>query len=391
MFSRCKLNIEWHSGIIFAGILALASATGAQTPCVPLVVSDSQAIKDLASAGFSERIPGAEYRVCVRDDLSGVLIVFRDGTQIGELSQEKTEQFLQRYPQYRQEDRAEPAHRKPNRAEQLWGEESFCALLIDENIPVKRKLDAFLELGSWPTGFSLADRFDMAASRTLVIRNTVHVDYLGRLFFVYAGVGFHGSSFHGSLAEELQGDSLNHFNNGSLSWTIGLPFIRYEMKQAGWVIPEYFWLEDDMASMIYLGEQGETLAGMSRRWSRGHKGNVGHALYMKAGHFHFDMIFDGDLYRKTISRVSLDSLPFIWGTWGASLTRASDVWVPGAWIQTPRISVNLFSYSGFDLPFTMEPLRFHFHYWNLRRYNVGFSTRMTFDLKKSRQETIDEQ
>lgn len=390
MTASRKLNIIWHFGIVAISVLVHGSGIVAQVPCEPVVLSDTAVINYLIP-NPSDRIPGAEYRACVRKGSSEVLVVFRDGTQISELSSQETERFLQSHSRLRRQEKADPGYQKTSWAEQLSGEESFLGVLLNDGIPVKEKLKTSLELGLWTTGFSVSNGVDFASSRALVIRNTVHLEYLGELFSVYAGVGFHGSSFHGSLAGELQSDSLNHFRNGSFSWTVGLPFIRYEMKQAGWVIPEYFWLEDDMLSVLDLGEQGETLAEMSRRWGKGHKGNVGHALYTKAGHFRFDMYFDGDLYRTSVLRMSLDSLPFIFGTWGVSLTKASDVWIPGAWIETPGLSGNLFTYSGFEVPFAVEPLRFHFHYWNLRRYNVGFTTGMSFDLKKSRQETIDEQ
>ncbi|MFP4165282.1 MAG: hypothetical protein ACLFQB_15210 [Chitinispirillaceae bacterium] len=376
MFSFKIKHVIWISNLV----LFLVSAIFAQIPCTPEILKDTGAVKEISALlGLSGLASDAEYRFCVQKakDTSEVLIVFRNGTQIGELSPEQTEDFLKNHPRL---GKKKARTSKKAGLGQFWNKTSFPGILIDKNISFGDKLKALAGLGSWPTGLSFTDNLEIAASRSLITRNTMSFEYIGSLSYVYAGVGYHGSSFHGPLAGELQDDSLNNYDNGSLSWTVGIPFIRYEIKQAGWVVPEYFWLEDDINKLLYENREGSTLKTVKRRWGKDHKGNICHALYMKAGHVRFDMIFDSDTYQNSIIQMGLDSLPFIFGTWGVSLTKASDVWVPGAWIETPKISTTLFSFSGYEIPFFVEPLRFHFHYWNLRRYNVSLQTNMRFDL-----------
>jgi hypothetical protein len=155
-----------------------------------------------------------------------------------------------------------------------------------------------------------------------------------------------------------------------------LHFIRYEMQQAGWMLPRYFWLEEDVAGVMDDRVQGRTLRDAERRWPKSHRRNLSHALKLRFGHCYLDLLFDRDVYRHPIATVRLDSLPSVFGTWGASLTGAADVVIPGVWLSVPSVTPAVFTISGFQVPLTAEPLRIHFYYWNMQRYNLGATLRL---------------
>ncbi len=352
----------------------------AQLPCNPQILKDSTLLFSLGAINDNS----ADCRACLRTTSPPVLVLFKNGTQVSELTPQETERFLAKNPAFQVSPTVEKKSRRDslNWAGKLWGDSSFASTILKPDVSIIGKLSKTLTLGAWPTGFTLTDNLGCGASTRLVFNNTFRMEYLGSLFEVYAGVGYERKSLFGILPSELFGDSLNRHINGSWSWTVGLPFIRYEMKQAGYIIPDYFWLEDNINNVLHSSHHGSFLKSMDWRWDSKHKDNMSHAIYIKAGYFHLDFFFDGDVYHKSVTRMSFEQLPSFFGTWGISLTKAPDVWIPGGWLQTPQLNTPLFRFSDYEIPIAFSPVRFSFNYWSLRRYQVSAQTVLTFDIKE---------
>ena len=326
-----------------------------------------------------------EFRACLKAGPPSALVVFRNGTQTGDLDSAGTALFLARHPDF-------PVHSGSVRAPAETEPENFMRRLLErirprDNLRREQRRRNTMEgnrfPGDWRTGITVADEFDLAISGQLIPRNIVHSTGLAKIYFFYAGIGYHGSAFYGTLARELLTEKQNNYNNDAFSWTAGLPFVRYEMLFTASVLPYYFWLEDDIASVMD-GKTGDgNLARAQRQWDSQYLNNIAHCIYTRIGHFRFDLMLDRYIYRQAIMRLSLERLPSIFGTWGISWIKAVDTWIPGVWLEFPSISKTLFSAGARQFPLTIEPFRIHFDYWDLDRYifgcnvsvHVGYTTR----------------
>jgi hypothetical protein len=334
---------------------------------------------------------GDEYRACLRSSAPPLLVVFRNGTQIGEFDSVTTSTLVATFPALlagqasseQKGDTATPAVKvRGARARRLWGEESFIATLRDTTIARAAKLGKIVDLGSWPNGLTISDHFDIANSRVTIYRQSLHITGLAQIFFAYIGAGYHSSWYYGSLQHALLKDSLNNYRNQSFSWTVGVPFFRYEMAMAGQILPEYVWLEEDIVAVLADSIPGKTIRRAELRWDARHKANWCHLLKLRLGHASFDMLFDREIYRRPITRLAVDKMPAVFGTWGASLTRAADVWIPGAAIEFPGIAKEIAAFGAYQIPLTIEPMRIQFYYWNFKRLKVDFSIALTIGYRK---------
>jgi hypothetical protein len=375
--------------------LAALSASGAAEPaalCIPVVVSDSALPMLVGCTPASQGLPAesaGEFRVCLRADTPHTLIVFRNGTQIGELDVAATDLFLAKHPDLRAQFALTPRGaqtvadtKRGSPVPWLLGEESFFGTVFSKNIDGKTKVRKILALGAWRTGITATDGFDIAASYEVVGRNTVRCMAVAPIYFAYAGIGYQGSAFVGPLASKLLSDTGNTYHNHSFAWTIGLPFIRYEMQFGAPVLPWYFWLEEDIVQVMNHGGEGKPLVRAEWRWDKQYGSDIAHWIYLRMGHLCCDLLLDRYVYRQGIVRLSLERMPSIFGTWGVSWTKAADTWIPGVWVEFPQVC-SLFSVGAYRVPLIIEPFRIHFDYWRPHRYNIGTAVSVQVGCTKS--------
>ncbi|KMQ50843.1 hypothetical protein CHISP_2194 [Chitinispirillum alkaliphilum] len=351
-------------------------------PCVPSVIEDHQVLHYLGLG----QVSGVEYRACLSGDKNQrKLILFRDGTQIGELDPQKTERLLVEHKNF---GLSLSQNRSPRALGGSAGKTFFRDTIFNPQIDNREKIAAIMESGAWPAGFEIIKRLEFAGSTTALLRNSVAFNGMYNYHYFYIGAGLQRNWYSGGLPDILLSNEKNNYLNHAFSFTLGVPFVRYELKQAGWILPEYFWLEDDIIAVTDKRVEPRTVGQISRQWDKSHKKNFSHALYFKAGHFGFSMLFDFEMYSRTIYQFQMDNLPSVFGTWGASLTFAADAWIPGVWLDVPKFETVFFRGRNFQVPVEVEPLQLHFHYWNLRRYNLGCSMRINFDVRKNSQERL---
>jgi hypothetical protein len=123
-------------------------------------------------------------------------------------------------------------------------------------------------------------------------------------------------------------------------------------------VPEFFWLNNDTAT--------------SFRWDESHKGNISQALFLKMGYVFFDILFDPGVYRQPVIHMGLERIPSVFGTWGMSLTKAVDTWIPGLEMGLPKIGLSRLSIWKYSIPLEIEPLDVQFHFWTVNRYDFRF-------------------
>ena len=372
------------SAIVVAGILSpvtAANGTRQGTLNMPVPVKDTAFNRFAANVYDSE----SEFHACLKAGSPYTLLVFCNGTQAGELDSAETVQFLSRHRDFRKRLDGTKDGAAAFRAFRTWlyGRGSFLGTVSDSTLDITAKLRKVAVMGAWPCGLVVENSFDAAASWEVVGRNFLHCTVLARLYCIYAGIGYHGAMFAGPLTDMLQSDRENHFNNNPFSWSMGLPFIRYEMLLGAPVLPYYFWLESNIKEIMNHAEEGTTLARAEWRWEREYLDNRAHVIHFRAGHFAADLLFDRYVYRQGILRVSVERLPSLFGTWGVSWTRAADVWIPGIELEFPQIAYRGFSAGGYRFPLAVMPLRAHFDYYDASRFSLGYTMNIRVEFRKN--------
>jgi hypothetical protein len=382
LISGCCRPALW-----LASFMALCHGAVNDPPCLPRLMTDSCMVGILPSDFAAPS--GAEYRGCLSESLPLRLTLFRNGTELLELDSGATARFLAEHPDFRTGDPAATdsgSTGKPagpaGRSRRSWGEESLIAALADTSLPRARKAQRILDMGAWRSGLTISDEFTMAGSQVAVWRDKLDCDAMARIGYFRIGAGFHAGWLYGSLARYLQKDTTEFFLNHAFSLTLGVPFFRYEMRLAGQIIPEYFWLEEDISAVIRRSGQGRLLR-MEKTWSPTHRSNMEHRLHFRVGHLYTDLLLDSHVYRRPIIRVYFDDMPALFGSWGASLTCAPDLWIPGAWVKVQPFGSRGARIGAWQLPVIVEPLRVHFNYWDFKRYNFGLTIAVHIDYQKS--------
>ncbi len=375
---KMMLYILYLCGVVVT-VTGVLPAYGVPRPCNPQVVGDSLVLS-LFDPLSAEIDSNSEYAICLDNSKPPLLILFRDGTQVKGLDSTLADTFFALHPALREKLSAQRVGRVNDDNS---GDRFFRDKLFNTDLDRNERIELILNLGAWPVGLAVSKGVGLGGSNVTILSNSIRFEGMGRFRHLYFGAGLKRDWCHGSLVDQLFSDAQNNYRNHSFSFTLGLPFLRYEIKQAGWILPEFFWLEDDIIAVLEHRTAPVTVAQIPIQWDKSHKRNWEHQLYSKIGHVRFTMLFDSEMYGRAIVQLSVDELPSGLGTWGASLTRAADVWVPGAWLHLPAFQISLFSEKDFEVPVHIGPLHLYFHYWNLRRFNLGGTMVVHFGLNKN--------
>jgi hypothetical protein len=204
----------------------------------------------------------------------------------------------------------------------------------------------------WKTGLE----FRASLAATVVRRAAPQVDrqydltFLQRpLPWIATEIGGHMTTSAGGLRrniyDPLDRDPNFGFWGGTYPWwhaAIGVPGVKWEVSLANRVFPEFYWLDPNGGEGSY--KAGRTRAGfpvdpndtnavyadgtLMREWSQGgdpipSRGNLAHALHLKAGGFLYSAYYDPEVYRSIIHRAFFGDLPAPFGAWGFGFISAN--------------------------------------------------------------------
>ena len=348
-------------------------------PCVPSIIDNDIIFQIFGVDSTVFPYGEGEFGICLNTCKNYTLILFHNGTQIAELDSTHTEETLSEYNEI-----LIPLLKPGKRNALKRKNTSIWKSVFNKKISAKEKKNLLLDCGYWPEGFFISKDVNLSASGSSVLNNSLELKASKNIGFISTKAGLRIKWHHGKLADNLIENSRDNFRKHAFSFSLGVPFIRYELSQAGWLIPEYFWLEENVNHVYDHTAQPVILSQLDREWSRTNKKNISHSFNFKFSRFNYFLLFDKEIYRKPVMKFELDSLEAPGSaSWGTSLTFAYDTWIPGIRLRLSRFNFNMLPKGKYFIPVSIMPLEFYLYYWNPKRYSLGCDMEISIDLKKS--------
>jgi hypothetical protein len=253
---------------------------------------------------------------------------------------------------------------------------------------------SILERAEWPYGFSFGIGSYIGGVRSAKPQYQREFGFAWdqRLFsHLLLGASLHRSQYGGGytrLGQEVAdtaGGKLaplhtaRFWSDGFWWWSAsaGVPGLKYTMALASQPLPEYFWLETRGGNAIRTHDRGRLVDQWTgKRMER--SGNLSHSLDARFGILRYGILFDFDAYRVPVQTVGCEDLPALFGTWGAGLIMASDLFATRVWMDIPDAALTLDAPKNWPTRVRVAFLRLEFDYRNQRSFNLGLSVRLNF-------------
>jgi hypothetical protein len=260
----------------------------------------------------------------------------------------------------------------------------------------------------WPTGL----RFEVATSFIALPKSKPTAER--RLSFTWAQayfryvsteVGIHRSQFGGGVTRYLRRGDINFFTGEELPvpywddadwwlhYSIGGPFIRYELRSQAGIVPPYLvfdrnaptnanrltsgtivnWFEQDPGNGLALDEP------------KSHSGNFSHALNMRIGFLRYSLIWDADAYQFPITHLSLEEIPFGFGTMHFGIWSAANVFLTEIGMDLMPDPLVIEHPTSWPTSLTVMPVRLDFRFRDLKQFQFTMSTQFQIDNRIFRQ------
>lgn len=254
--------------------------------------------------------------------------------------------------------------------------------LVSRLWPKLRSPDSLLALGRWPAGLDagFSGQFVNIPLGGAEWERRIQLGASARLGrHLVVGGGMRRSRSWAPLLAfgRWTPDSLDL---GTWGWqfSIAAPFVRYEIRAADEVMPEFRWLDRMSAFVIHDGVDGNLLRSPGDS-ARTLQGNYCHSFSLRAGHFRWTTTVDGDVYRHPVHHAAVDELGFAGVSWGTGIWFARTGFMPGAWFDLFRFSLPLPRVAGRKPRLLAVPLRVDLLYRDPRNLVVSLGTRAHFD------------
>jgi hypothetical protein len=161
------------------------------------------------------------------------LIVMLNGTQIAELTEAQSNEFLDKFPTLFQQ------------VESTGGGSNKKGVLAQHFSSTKN----ILQLGAWKEGISVSPGFEAAFSGALVFKAKTEVEFIKQfgLFYAGAAIGYKGY-IQGKLPEKIL-EANSEYAGTALPLVargiVAAPFLKLEFEYDGNTLPEYHWLQEN--------------------------------------------------------------------------------------------------------------------------------------------------
>ncbi|MDG5816796.1 hypothetical protein QA601_16990 [Chitinispirillales bacterium ANBcel5] len=384
--SKLSSYFVYKIGLIFLTLLLFPQ--GAKALCSPKILNNEDILNEFGiRVGRSVEL-GVEYALCLDTTYEKpVLLLFRNGTQYKVISEDKSKRFTEQYPKFFDtpagfDTRKEPSTPEDSDLRPVWD------TLFDSQIDLQTRLHRMLDFGSWETGLFVSYQLESVGSRINVIRNSLKWDVMTSFLYFYIGAGFGHYWHRGHTTDHLKELNKNRYYRSTFSLSLGVPFVRYEMKRLSTILPQYFWLESDITEIMDGEVESSALTLNSWELDTQNRVNFVHNFHFKFSKFGVVMTIDKDNYLYPVLKFSINDLPTGFGTWGATLVKSGNVYIPGVTIDMPQLGTTFFSGSDYEIPISLDVFRLHFNYIDLNRYNIGLKARLRLNLKRDGQELL---
>ena len=319
------------------------------------------------------------YKLSFRNDSTKTIILLHNGTEIKRLSTKRTEEILKLYPLL-----------EKNSRESKNG--TYSDTITDgkngkiEKFDSDQMIDKIISLGFWEDKVELSEQFNSMNAGTYVARLSTTLDINNHYKFFYYGAGLAIHSHYGGLSDTISLKYPTYGGGFGFNLSIGLPFLKYKIRNAGEKIPYYAWLGNDLYSLFIYEEENSNFKIYKDGLDPGHSWNMEHQINLKVWNFYYDLIIDGDVYQNPIHILAFKDMNTFFGTWDLRVIKSPTVWLPGFRFTTKEIKIKKFKYKDLVLPLSTSIIYTDVYYKNISQYNIAFGIKFKLGIEDGAQE-----
>lgn len=186
-------------------------------------------------------------------------------------------------------------------------------------------------LGEWPTGLDVKAGVDLQTSRITASKGSWSMQWVAKVQpALWLGLGLEELSESGSFVATQKLKDSSQFSSWVWNFSVSLPWLRYELRQASTALPEFYYLEADAKEDLIQG-QGSLLVLPKDPIAlpADYGSNYVHSLEAKFGYAHVRYVADAENYSAAIWQYLLKDLPLGQSKWWMGLTQSKNRWAPG--------------------------------------------------------------
>lgn len=301
-------------------------------------------------------------------DTSGQTVVLCNGTEVFRLTQEQSEDLLSEHPDFFSQ------YQPPK--EKTWKPPLVGQKTSWEGLKKASWDDLSGPWYGYQEGLDLHWGVYMPRGERWWIRNYFGADF-SRIWTAWrfeVGVDYYQDYMNLQQYIRLY-EGNDQFSNWSWHGKVVWKWLSWKVEQAGWVLPEYFWMEKDVEDLYvqWARQEEDTVSSRVIKQFRdgfesSHSMNLAHTLGLRLWYFRYALLVDSDAYLAPVHRFAWEEFPTGFGKAGITLVGCKKVWVPGVWLEFGP----LFSFStGLDSLWKtvhVIPLRVSFQYHNTSHF-----------------------
>lgn len=187
------------------------------------------------------------------------------------------------------------------------------------------------ELGQWPTGMSVAAGISLQSSKIIGEKDYQSLDWTAKLKpDLWVSLGVETKTERGSFARTVIARDSTQFSDWSFRLGIGVPWLRYELRQASNALPEFYFMEPDAKADLELADSYLLqIPKNAMDLPADYGSNYLHLVEAKLGYAHFKYWMDADQYTNDCWQLLIQDLPMGRSKWWLGWTQAGKLWAPG--------------------------------------------------------------
>lgn len=351
---------KFHSIISFIILLPLIGHTQEEMIWGTIPLKDSVLIESISMNSFD---PNSNYALSYNS--MNKMILIQNGVQIIEI--DATIQNILESKYNRVDFSSKTNHYSKETSPKS---KSLFEQIQQRSIPWK-------SLGNWPSELILKGHIQLQNSEINEERNHNSLVWTTQANpNIWLGIGLEHLKNIGSYSKTLYLKDSTAFNSWLLSFSIAMPFVKYQIQKSNTNSSPFLFLEPNLKTSL-VEHNSSLIKLVNDSLPNDYSDNYLHTLEFKLGYLHVKYWMDEDTYQDKITQYFLQDLPLGSSTWWMGITEGTNTWAPGIGFQFSQI--NLGSYQ-FKNQFWQPHIAINSGFWWRGPGNLSFDFGIEFHI-----------